>query len=125
MKTWHIVLIVVSCMLTILAVAGITILMIDRSKTGPTKEEVVVSQVHNKYPESTNWPEGTIVKIARETCADLDRGDSMQVTIMNIATRYPAGAESDYDMIAFTMVTGIKELCPQHVDKAREFANGG
>jgi len=49
----------------------------------------------------------------------------MEATINRIAVKYPVGAESDYNLIGFTMVTGIKELCPQHIDEARRFANGG
>lgn len=102
-----------------------TLLMVDRHKTGPTKEELLVSQVQGKYPQAADWPADTIIKIAKDTCASLDSGDSMGNTISTIASKYPVGAESDYDLIAFTMVTGIQELCPQHIDKAREFSRGG
>jgi hypothetical protein len=98
--------------------------MIDRENTGPSKEELLIVQVHGKYPESNNWPDNTIINIAKDTCTSLDRGDSMASTIYGIASKYPVGAESDYDLIAFTMVTGITELCPQHTDKAKEFARG-
>lgn len=124
MRTWHIVLVVGLCILGMLTVIGVTLLVIDRKTTGPTKEELLVSQVQGKYPQSTNWPADTIVKIAKDTCGSLDRGATMGDTINAVALRYPAGAEADYDLIAFTMVTGIQELCPQHIDKAREFSNG-
>jgi hypothetical protein len=106
-------------MLGMLAVIAMTLLAID---SGPSKEELLVSEVQGKYPESTNWPGKTIVNIAKDTCSQLDDGATMRGTINSIALKYPVGAEADYDLIAFTMVTGIRELCPQHLDKAREFA---
>src|ERR1700750_2980925 len=114
MKTWKIVTIVFSCVLAISAVVGITLLMIDRHSTDVTKEELLVSEVQGKYPEATNWPTNTIVNIAKDTCQALDQGATMSNTINAIAIKYPADAESDYDLIAFTMITGINDLCPQH-----------
>jgi len=111
-------------MLAMLAVIGITLMLVSRQQDGPTREELLVSQVQGKYPQATNWPANTIVNIAKDTCAELDSGATMGSTINSIAVKYPVGAEADYDLIAFTMVTGIQELCPQHLDKAREFSNG-
>lgn len=122
MKTWQVVAIVGACITGMLVVIAFTLLAVDTEKA-PTKEQLLISQVHGKYPESTNWADQTIVNIAKDTCAQLDEGNSVGNTIIGIARKYPAGAEADYDLIAFTMVTGIRELCPQHLDKAREFAN--
>lgn len=110
-----------ACMLSMIAVLVVTLLVIE-GRTGPSREALLVSQVQAKYPESTNWPSRTIINIARDTCSQLDSGATIRSTINNIAARYPVGAEADYDLIAFTMVTGIRELCPQHIDKAKEFA---
>jgi hypothetical protein len=131
MKTRYIVLVVVACVVAMLSVIAVTLLVVDRQTgavsgtPGVTKEEVVVSQIHNKFPETTNWPEGTIVNIAKDTCASLDRGESFDNVIYSVMTKHMTVAEQSPDATAAAMVAGIKELCPQHSDKARMFANGG
>lgn len=122
MRTRYVIAIVMACMLSMIVILVVTVLAIDRRYAGPSKEELLVSQVQGKYPEASNWPGKTIVNIARDTCSQLDSGATMRSTINSIAVRYPVGAEADYDLLAFTMVTGIRELCPQHIDKAKEFA---
>lgn len=121
MRTRYVIAIVMTCMLSMIVILVVTLLTIE-GRTGPSKEALLVSQVQAKYPESSNWPAKTIVSIAKDTCFQLDSGATIRSTINNIAARYPVGAEADYDLIAFTMVTGIRELCPQHIDKAEEFA---
>jgi len=121
----HVIIIVNLCLLGIILVGAATLYLTSRMTTHePTPEEMLVSEVQLKYPESTNWPAKTILNIARGTCQSLDRGATIQQTINEMAAKYPAGAEADYDLIAYTMATGIKELCPQHKQQAREFSNG-
>lgn len=108
-----------------LAVIVVTLLAIDTEKH-PTKEELVISVVHAKYPQTTNGADERILAVAKGTCQQLDDGVPLGSVIVNMGTKYqPSDFEGGYDMMVFAMAEGIRTLCPQHLDEARGFANGG
>ncbi len=124
MKTWKIVLIVVSCIAAIAVITGVVLVVTSRISTGPTKEELLVATVHANYPQTTDTPDSRIINIAKDTCQILDDGLSVKDAIRIISFKYPITVEQGSDVIAYTMAEGIRQLCPEHVTKAREFSNG-
>ena len=123
MRTRHVIAIVMTIMLAMIVVLVMTLLAIE-GRPGPSKEAVLVSQVSGKYPEASYWPGYTIVNIAKETCAQLNAGVAINDTFKKLSIQYPVGAEPDYEMIAYTMTTGVREFCPQHLDQTRGLPHG-
>ena len=109
--------------IAMLAVIAMTLFVISQKPTEPTPEQLLVAHVHGKYPETANGNDNEIIYVAQTTCQHLDAGDSVESIIMLVSSKYLYGPEPDFDMIGYTMVEGVNQLCPRNIDKMREYAN--
>ena len=98
-----------------------TVTIMNNRSTGPSADNRIIVQVRKENPQ-TRLSDEDIVSIAKNTCSELDNGISMENVVIGVASRY--SYNSDYNALASSMVYGIKEICPRHIDKAKEFANG-
>lgn len=121
MKTWQVAVICLWAAISIVAV-GTMVFLVSSAESHPTKEELLVSDVHANFPATTDTPNSRIINIAKDTCQSFDNGLSVQDAVRIIKNKYPVTIEQDYDMYSYTMVQGVTYLCPQYNDKVREFS---